>query len=184
MYKMNQIKAPPGDFDYFQYTSMEVSSTSALSHNMNWSIMVGTNGNQQYASFSRLNLSLPGLSAEDKFSFPTYYSWTAGNFLSFIGGSPETKITYNGIVKKIGDTTTVSHYVNLQVNQSINRRTSVIIGARAGITDGNYYHIAPMLTLYNKKAAVQAYYNLFLRTTPNLPDIPQSIQFSFTYKFY
>jgi len=183
MYKINQIKAPPGEFDYFQFTSMEVSSASDITHNMNWSVILGKNNNQQFISFSQMNAKLPGLES-NSFTTPKYYSVTAGNFLSFLSHNPETKITYNGIVKKIGDTTTVSHYMNIQVNANLSRKAAVKVGGRVGINNGTNYHVAPMITVYSKKMAVQAYYNFFIKKKDIYTEIPQSTQFSFTYKFY
>ncbi|MFT7614207.1 MAG: hypothetical protein ACI9J3_003189 [Parvicellaceae bacterium] len=183
MYKVNQIKAPPGEFNYFQFTSMEVSSATDITHNLNWSVILGKNNNQQFISFSHMNAKLPGLESSS-FTMPQYYSVTAGNFLSFLSRKPETKITYNGIVKKIGDTTTVSHYMNIQVNANLSRKVGLKIGARVGINNGSNYHLAPMISVYSKKMAVQAYYNLFIKKKDIYTEIPQSTQFSFTYKFY
>jgi len=182
MYKINQFNAPPGDFDYFQYTSKEVSIKTGITHNMNWSVMLGNSGDTRYVSFSKLNMNLPGLSAQSDFSSPEYYNWTVGNLLSF-GRIKERKLSYSGFVKKVGKTTTVSHYMNLQLNARLGRKHGLNFGARIGMTDEQYYHIAPMLQLYSIKCAVQVFYNLHLRTATYELTLPPSTQISFIYKY-
>lgn len=184
MYKLNQFNAPAGTFDYFQHTSMEASSRRGLRHNMNLSVMVGNGDNSRYISFSKLNVPLTGPSITEDFTIPTYYNWNVGNFLAFGGINPETKINYQGYVKKIGDTTTISHYLNFQVNKAISRKFSMNIGSRLGLTDEKYYHIAPTITIFSKNFAIQAYHNLHLLKENFQMPLPQSTQIRFTYKFY
>jgi hypothetical protein len=182
MYKVIQINAPPGGFDYFQYTSKEVSSKTAITHNMNWSVMLGNSSDTRYVSFSKLNMNLPGLSAQSDFSSPEYYNWTVGNLLSF-GRIRERKLSYCGFVKKIGKATTVSHYMNLQFNTRLGRKYGLNFGGRIGLTDEQYYHIAPMLQLYSYKYTCQVFYNLHLQKGTYELTLPPSTQISFIYKY-
>ena len=182
LYKINQINASPGIFDYFTYTVKEAESKTAFKHNLNWSVMLGNSQDTRYVSFSKLNMNLTRISAQSDFSFPEYYSWTVGNLLSF-GRKRERKLSYSGFAKKIGSTTTVSHYMNLHLNARLGRKYGLLFGGRIGMTDEQYYHIAPMVKLYNYKCSFQIFYNLhFLKDTYELA-LPQSTQISFIYKY-
>ncbi len=182
LYKISQINAPPGIFDYFKYTAKEVASKTAITHNMNWSIMLGNSQDTRYVSFSKLNTNLPGFSAQSDFSFPEYYNWTVGNLLSF-GRKRERKLSYSGFAKKIGGITTVSHYMNLQLNARLGRKYGLNFGGRIGLTDEQYYHIAPMLQLYSYKYTCQVFYNLHLQKGTYDLTLPPSTQISFIYKY-
>lgn len=181
MYKVNQFNAPPSNLYYLRAFSMGGSSNKHITQNINWSVMLGNSDNSRYVSFSNLNMNVPGMAEESDFLSAEYYNWTVGNLLSF-GRNKEQSLSYNGFIRKMGSFFSVSHYVNFKFNARLGRKHGLNFGGRIGKINTAYHHIAPMLQLYNKNYAIQAFYNIHLTKRTFTFNLPPSIQFSLTHK--
>ncbi len=177
MYKWNQIAAPPGNFEYLELRGPGGETVEQTRHSVNGSIMFSNEETSRYISISYLNYPL-GSTTGVPHHFPRYLVWNVGNLLSFDGIDHETRLIYTGFIKTL-DAVEVSHYLTIQKRLVISRSTSLLLASRAGTTVNEFYHLAPILTLYQRRWSLQALYNIHIGGTG---DLPQTAQITFTCK--
>ena len=164
-YKIIQSNSPKGHFDYFSFSpsdSINMSSNSTFSDNLNTSILLSDGYSKYYVSFAVLNLNTPWSNSVHNNFFPNYYAVNLGNFLNLFNVRFGNEVSYSGIFKSspITNKTSVGHYLKISLHTKVlSRKSSIISGSSFGYIVNESYHFIPFITYYTKEYNLKLSYN-------------------------
>ncbi len=147
MCKMHSVQSPDGVFTYYSFLKEgEGNSQERIIVNSNFSMSLSTGGERLYASLGVLNSQLLTPGNYRSQLFPEYYFINIGDFARLLHLT-NWQLSYTGFVKKQGLQNSLSHYFTLLNELNFTRTLKIRYGMRAGISDNQYIHCNPVLTL-------------------------------------
>lgn len=162
MYKLSQINAPYGNFDYLIFTPKSQIIEKWTKSNYNVSLSLSYEGNKYYLSTGYSNLLFPFEKTDSISFFPKYFFINAGNFLSLFNCRDGQELSYTVVSKNLSGkyNESFSHFLNFKSkNQRFKRRLSGIWGLRLGYVDNSFLQFTPSIILHRRSWIISLAYN-------------------------
>lgn len=146
-YKLVDINAPQGNFDYYTHP-LDSTISEGITQNLNTSLSFSSPEDAYYLSFGMLNYQ-PNWLDNSGSSFPSYYFINVGDLAGVIGARRQELLSLTFVMKELPYTQTMlpSYYINLANRALLTRNAVLKYGSRVGYVDKQYYHFTPFVAI-------------------------------------